>query len=129
MNKFAQSALAALIAVAAAVRPAVAQVAATTDPVGYIRVRVLAQPDDLVLLFLAPSLGSPIPLPGFQGLLALDPSALVCMAGAPVDSLGISDTLLPNAWLGCWLQAGIRSPRDPASGQLQSPRRLLPPAQ
>ena len=92
-----------------------------------LRIVVQAQPGDVVLLLLSPSLGTPTQLPGFQGLLALDPGIMVVAPGAPTDATGLSVTVLPlPGFVGMHLhlQPAIRSPRDPASGHLQPPRRL-----
>lgn len=92
-----------------------------------LRIVVQAQPGDAVLLLLSPSLGTPTQLPGCQGLLALDPGLLVNAPGAPTDATGVSMTLVPlPGFVGMplYLQPAIRSPRDPASGHLQPPRRL-----
>ena len=92
-----------------------------------LRIVVQAQPGDVVLLLLSPSLGAPTQLPGFQGLLALDPGIMVVAPGAPTDATGLSVTVLPlPGFVGMHLhlQPAIRSPRDPASVHLQAPRRL-----
>jgi hypothetical protein len=117
---------AALLALAALLAPASAQ---TSPAPQVVRIRVEAQPGDQVLLFLGPSLAPPIALPGFTGLLALDPLVMLAVPGAPVDAQGVSLTVLPvSTWPSAWplpyFQAGIVSPRDAASGQLRPPTRL-----
>jgi hypothetical protein len=89
---------------------------------------VQAKPDDLVLLFFGSHLAPPTALPGFQGLFALDPNAMVFLPGAPVDMHGVSLTPIHHSWQGQWLtlivQAGVCSPRDAASDNLLPPHRV-----
>lgn len=115
----------ALLALAALLSPASAQISTAPE---YLRIRVEAEPGSQVILCFGPELASPLALPGFSGLLVLDPRTMVCLPGSPVDMQGVSVSMIPvgawpSAWSRLYFQAGILSPRDPASGQLRLPVR------
>lgn len=113
----------ALLALAALLSPASAQISTAPE---YLRIRVEAEPGSQVLLFFGPELAPPLALPGFTGLLALDPRTLICLPGSPVDMQGVSLSVIPvGAWPSAWsrpyYQVGIKSPRDTGSGGLRPP--------
>lgn len=125
MNHPTASILFALLALAPVERASAQSTGELSESV--LRIAVQTQAGDVVLLLLSPSLAPPTQLPGFEGLLALDPYIMVVAPGAPTDATGLSVTVLPLpgfVGLHLHLQPAIRSPRDPASGQLRAPRRL-----